>query len=171
MTNGPNSGGDKGIAATAAVTASAAAILATVYVAQYGFDLWPCSLCYMQRVPYVAVVVLGGLSLMPAVDARSRRVVLFHLVGLFALAAALGLYHVGVEMGWWLGPAACTGGARTFSIQDLGASLAQPGGPTCEEPAFVFMGISLAGYNMIAGLALAAISLAAALRKAWWAKA
>ena len=59
---------DKGYAATVAITASAAAILAVVYIAQYGFGLWPCSLCYVQRVPYVLIVLLGGMSLMPAVD-------------------------------------------------------------------------------------------------------
>jgi len=164
MTSAP----DYGWRATAAVTAAAAAILATVFTAQYGFDLWPCSLCYMQRVPYVAVVVLGLLSLMPAVDTRSRRVVLFHLVGLFALAAVLGMYHAGVEMKWWAGPVACTGGARSISMEDLTSALGKPGQPNCEEPAFILMGISLAGYNAIAGVLLAAASLAAALRKAWW---
>jgi len=170
MTNGPNLGADKGIAATAAVTAAAAAILATVYVAEYGFGLLPCSLCYMQRVPYVLAVVVGALALMPAVDSRSRRIVLFHLVGLFVLAASLGLYHVGVEMKWWLGPDACTGSVGAISMEDLSAGLLRPGGPMCDEPAFLLMGISLAGYNMIAGVVLAGFSLMAALRKAWWSK-
>ncbi len=168
MTSGPNLGADKGLAATAVVTAASAAILAAVYIAQYGFDLWPCSLCYMQRVPYVLAVVLGALALMPAVDSRSRRVVLFHMVGLFVLAASLGLYHVGVESQWWAGPVTCTGGARTIGMEDLGAALAKPGQPMCDEPAFVFMGISLAGYNVIAALLLVGFSLMAALRKDWW---
>lgn len=38
---------DKGYAAMAVMTAASAAILASVYVARYGFDLWPCSLCYV----------------------------------------------------------------------------------------------------------------------------
>jgi disulfide bond formation protein DsbB len=162
---------ENGWRATAAVTAAAAAILATVYVAQYGFDLWPCSLCYVQRVPYFLVVVMGGLSLMPAVDSRSRRVVLFHLVGLFALGAGFALYHAGVEMHWWLGPTACTGGAGTVSLDDLTAALNKPAHPSCDQPAFQFLGISMAGYNVVASLCLAAASLAAALRKSWWPKA
>jgi len=161
-------GADIGFTATAAVTLAAAAILATVYTAQYGFDLLPCALCFGQRVPYALVIVLGGLSLMPAVDARSRRVALFHLVGLFALAAGLALYHVGVEMHWWQGPITCTGSARALSMDDLTAGLSKPGGPMCDEPAFVLFGISLAGYNFIAALILTGISLAAALRKDWW---
>jgi disulfide bond formation protein DsbB len=168
MTSGPNFGADKGYAAIAAVTLAATAILATVYVAQFGFDLLPCALCYGQRVPYVLVAVLGSLALMPAVDVRSRRVVLFHLVGLFLLAAGLGLFHAGVEKQWWQGPITCIGNAHALSLDDLTADLSKPGGPMCDEPAFVLLSISLAGYNFIAALVLTGVSLTAALRKAWW---
>ena len=159
---------DKGYAATAAMAAAAGAILATVYVAQYGFDLWPCALCYVQRVPYALALVMSALSLMPAVDAPSRRIVLFHLAGLFVLDAGFALYHTGVEMHWWLGPTACTGGTVAGSVDELAAALAKPGNPKCDEPAFLFLGISMAGYNVIAALILAAASLGAALRRDWW---
>ena len=154
--------------ATAAVTLAVTGILAIVYVAQYGFDLQPCSLCYVQRVPYFFALVMGGLALMPAVDTRSRRIVMFHLVGLFLLGAAFGLYHAGVEMHWWQGPTACSGGLGAVSLDDLAAALVKPVQATCDTPAFLLMGISMAGYNFIASLILAALTLAAALRKSWW---
>ena len=158
-----------GKAALAAATVAAGAILSTVYVAQYGFDLLPCALCYMQRVPYFLVLVLGGLALMPAVDDRTRRIILFHLVALFVLAAGQGLYHAGVEAKWWPGPDTCTGGARAIgSMADVLAGMSKRGAPMCDEVAFAFMGISLAGYNFIAGTVLAVGSLYAALRKDWW---
>lgn len=159
---------DKGRAATAAVTAAAALILATVYVAQYGFDLWPCTLCFGQRVPYAVVIVLGSLALMPAVDVRSRRIVLFHLAALFLLDAGLAFYHAGVEVKWWPGPTACTGGSSAVSVTDMMSALGKPGHPNCDEPAFLFMGLSLAAYNVIAAVTLTAASLFAALRKDWW---
>ena len=159
---------DKGYAATAVAAAAAAAILATVYTAQYGFDLWPCTLCYVQRVPYALVLVLGALALLPAVDGRSRRIVMFHLAGLFLLDASFAFYHAGVEMHWWLGPVACTGGASAGTIEDLTSALAKPGHPNCDEPAFLLMGLSMAGYNVIAALILGIASLASALRKDWW---
>ncbi len=160
---------DKGYAATAAMTAAAAVILATVYVAQYGFGLWPCTLCFGQRVPYALIIVLGALSLMPAVDARSRRVILFHLAGLFLLDAGLAFYHAGVEVKWWAGPVTCTGGSSAVSVTDMMSALGKPGHPNCDEPAFIFMGLSLAGYNVIAAVTLTAASLFATLRKSWWA--
>jgi disulfide bond formation protein DsbB len=159
---------DKGYAATAAVTASAAAILAVVYIAQYGFGLWPCELCYVQRIPYFLVLLLGALSLMPAVDRRSRRVVLFHLFGLFALGAAAALYHAGVEMHWWQGPTACTGSMGAVSLDDLSSALNKPGHTLCDQPAFILGGITMAGYNFIASVALALLTFGAARRKDWW---
>jgi disulfide bond formation protein DsbB len=161
---------DKGYGATAAVTVAAAAILATVYVAQYGFGLWPCTLCFGQRVPYALVIVLGGLSLMPVVDSRSRRVILFHLAALFLLDAGLAFYHAGVEVKWWPGPDACTGGSSAVSVTDMMSALGKPGHPNCDEPAFLFLGLSLAAYNVIAAVTLTAASLFAALRKSWWTK-
>ncbi len=155
--------------ATAAVTAAAAAILATVYTAEYAFGLLPCALCYGQRVPYFAIVLIGALSLMPAVDARTRRVVLFHLVGLLVLAAGLGVFHAGVEYHWWQGPITCTGRAGAVSMDDMMSALGQRGGPMCDEPAFTLFGISLAGFNALAATALAAFSIFAGTRKHWWA--
>lgn len=159
---------DNGWKATAAATLAAAAVLATVFIAQYGFDLQPCSLCYMQRVPYFLVLVLGGLALMPAVDSRSRRIVMFHLFGIFVISAAAALYHAGVEMHWWQGPTACTGSVGTISLDDLTAALGKPSHPMCDQPAFVLMGISMAGYNFIASVAFAFMALGAAKRKHWW---
>ena len=159
---------DNGFRATAAVTAAAAAILATVFTAEFGFGLLPCALCYVQRVPYVAIVLLGALALMPAVDARSRRVVLFHLAALFLLTAGWGAYHAGVEWHWWAGPDTCVGRVGAVSPDDMLSALSQRGGPMCDEPAFVLFGLSLAGYNALAAAALAAFSVFAATRKTWW---
>ena len=118
--------------------------------------------------PYAAVIVLGALSLMPAVDSRSRRIVLFHLVGLFVLEAGFAIYHVGVEAHVWQGPITCIGKSAGLSVTDMMSALGQPGHPNCDEPAFILMGISLAGYNVIAAVVLFAASLYAALRKDWW---
>ncbi len=159
---------EKGCQATAAVTAAAAAILATAYTAQFGFDLFPCQLCYVQRAPYFLIVVFGALALLPAVDSRSRRIVLFHLVALLLLETVLASYHVGVEWHWWVGPTTCTGPGAPTSISDLTAALSKPAPPSCDTPAFVFAGLSMAGWNAVAALILAGAALAAALRKPWW---
>jgi len=159
---------DRGSVATVLVTAGAIGALAVAFIAQYGFGLEPCTVCYWQRAPYAMTGLLGLLALMPAVGARERRVVLFHLVLLLGLDAGLAMYHVGVEQHWWPGPGFCTGGVGSISINDLSAALTKAAHPSCDAPAFTFAGVSIAGFNFIAAATLTALALVAALKRDWW---
>jgi disulfide bond formation protein DsbB len=161
---------DKGWWTAAAVAATSAAILATVYLAQFGFDLMPCELCYAQRPAYFLTLVFGALALMPAVDSKSRRLVVLHCAGLFALTAGIGAYHAGVEWHWWLGPTACTSTGAKIDFSNLAAALQRPSLVMCDQPAFRFLGLSMAGYNFIAATILAVASAWAATRSTWWVK-
>jgi disulfide bond formation protein DsbB len=89
--------------------------------------------------------------------------------GLLALAflgaAGLAVYHAGVEWKLWAGPASCTGGSRTVSAADLSKLLAGGGStPQCDKPAWVFLGLSMAGWNAIYALVFATGSAWAARR-------
>jgi disulfide bond formation protein DsbB len=150
------------------IAAASAGALGLALVSQYGFDLWPCLLCYYQRLPYGAALALAVLGLMPAVDAPSRRWLVGLCALLFALNAGIAFYHVGVEEKWWLGPAECIGGGQDFSTSDLLAAVDQPGRTGCEEAAVRVLGISMAGYNVLAGVLLAAACAWAASRPSWW---
>ncbi len=156
--------------AVAAIAAASLGALGLALLAQYGFDLLPCDLCYAQRVPYALTLALGLLSILPAVDAPERRTVIVICAGLFAVGAGLAFYHVGVEQHWWLGPTACSGGAANVSMSDLATALNTPGRPSCDQPAFTFAGISMAGYNFLAAAVLAAGSAVAATRANWWSR-
>src|SRR4051812_42160702 len=50
---------DRGSLATALVTAGAIGALAVAFIAQYGFRLEPCTVCYWQRAPYAMTGLLG----------------------------------------------------------------------------------------------------------------
>jgi disulfide bond formation protein DsbB len=78
------------------------------------------------------------------------------------VGAGLGVYHVGVEEGWWALPAGCAAGASAQSVEDLRRLLAEAP-PACDQVSFTFLGLSLAGWNVVASLALAAYAIAAAL--------
>jgi disulfide bond formation protein DsbB len=145
--------------------ASLAALLA-VLIGQYGFDLQPCALCLYQRVPYLVVLALAlaGLAL-----PRWRA----HLLALCALSflanCGIALFHVGVEQHWWAGLAACSSGGASgaANVDDLLAQLSQPVKvPSCDQVAWALFGVSLAGYNLLASVGLAAFSAAAA-RRGW----
>jgi disulfide bond formation protein DsbB len=151
-----------------AVAAVSAGALGLALIAQYGFALWPCPLCYWQRIPYIFALALALLALMPAVDAPNRRAVVLLCAALFAVNAGLSLYHVGVEQRWWPGPSECAGPVQELSLDDMLAALNQPGRTGCENPAFVFLGLSMAGYNVIASLILGVLAALAAWRTPWW---
>jgi len=79
--------------------------------------------------------------------------------------AGLGTYHAGVEWGWWKGPTACTG-----PLVDLGKAgnileqLNKVKVVRCDEVQFRFLGLSLAGYNVLISLFMAATALWGAAR-------
>jgi disulfide bond formation protein DsbB len=137
--------------------------LGTAFTAQYVFDLWPCVLCLYQRWPYAAVIVfaLAGVALKKRYGSGPF---LFLCAAGFAVTAAIGGYHVGVEQGWWEGTAECVGDtAKATSLQDLKAKIMSTPIVRCDEIAWSFLGVSMAGYNVIAGVILAVFSLFAAL--------
>jgi disulfide bond formation protein DsbB len=151
-----------------ALAVVSAGALGLALISQYGFDLWPCELCYYQRAPYAGTLALGLLGLMPAVDGPSRRLIVAIAAGLFVLNAGIAGYHVGVEQRWWEGPSACQGQILDLSPADLLAAVNQPGRTGCEDVAFSVLGISMAGYNALASAALAAACAWAWRRRAMW---
>ena len=142
--------------------------LASAFIAQYGFDLWPCLLCYMQRIPYLIAFVFAGLALAPGVDPMVRRHVVFLCVLLFAGNTGLAFFHAGVEYKWWPGLDACGGALRDLNVSDLAAALSKPAPPGCEDAAIRVFGISMAGGNVILCGAMTIFSLWAALQKPRW---
>ena len=146
------------------VLASAGA-LAAAFAWQHVGGLAPCPLCIWQRWPYVATIVLGLAALgLARGRARQRLVGLAGLV--FLAGAGIALFHVGVEAHWWPGLAECSGTATlgAQSIDDLRRTLLDTPPVPCDAVPWSLFGISIAGYNLIASLALAAASLAAAVR-------
>ena len=155
-------------AAVGTVTAVSAAALGLALIAQYGFRLAPCELCTTQRLPYLAILVLGLLALMPAVPPSARRQVVLLCGALFALNAGVACYHAGVEYGWWQGPTACTGGIGNVSLSDVMAALNRPGTVSCAEPALFVLGVSMAGANFMACILFALACLWAAKQPHAW---
>ena len=89
---------------------------------------------------------------------------------MLAIDAGVAFYHIGVESHWWAGPSYCSGGGSGgVSLNDLASALGKASHPSCDQPTYLFGGpISMAGYNFMLAMVLAAFALAAALRKDWW---
>jgi disulfide bond formation protein DsbB len=84
-------------------------------------------------------------------------------LGVIALAmlfnSGLALFHAGVEWKWWPGPQECSGPLTDLTGGgDLLSSLTNLTIVRCDEAAWRFLGLSLAGYDVLISLALAAIA-------------
>jgi disulfide bond formation protein DsbB len=147
-----------------ALVVAAAAIVAALGFEHLGGYL-PCPLCLEQRYAYYAGIP-GLFAALVVLSAGHRRAaaLLFALVALAFLGnAGLGVYHAGAEWRFWPGPDTCAGAQEiTTSAGGLLDSLAETNVIRCDEAAGRFLGISFAGWNVVASLLVALLSLRAA---------
>jgi disulfide bond formation protein DsbB len=145
------------------IAAASIAILAAVWILQ-GFGYAPCELCLTQRYAFYAAIPLGLLTaFLAARSAHGLARVGFALLALvFVASAVLAAYHAGVEYHWWQGPTACTGGPGSLDVNDLVKSLDAVKVVRCDEVQLRIAGLSLAGWNVVASVVLAAYAALAA---------
>ena len=153
---------DPATVAALAIAAVAAATLAGAWFFELVLDIRPCPLCLEQRYAYYLIFPLAALLAVATVKRAPRPLLLagFGIVVLAALANAwLGGYHAGVEWKFWQGPTDCSG-----PIADLGSAgtllqrLDTVKVIRCDEVQWRFLGLSLAGYNVLISLLMAAIA-------------
>jgi len=149
---------------TAAVTIAAIGLAAILgaYFFQYVIGLPPCPLCLEQRLAYYVSIPLAAMVLLGVSVGSSRKVLTLALLAIAAAMlwnAGLGVFHSGVEWHWWPGPQDCSGAVPDFSA---GGSLLDQMNKArvvrCDEAAWRFLGLSLAGYNALVSLFLAAVA-------------
>jgi disulfide bond formation protein DsbB len=157
-----------------AIVLVCASALAAALAAQYWGGLLPCELCMRQRYAYLGAGALGLVALGWAVADRRRASAAF--VGLaalaFAIGAAIAAFHVGVEQHWWQGTSSCGGALFQpgASIQDLTKAIEGAPMVRCDQIAWSFLGISMAGYNVLAS-GFFALAAALGARRLWRAAA
>jgi len=134
-----------------------AALLLGAFAFQHLGGLAPCKMCIWQRYPHLAAIALGALAVFLPLPVPIT-------LGAFAAltTGGIGVFHVGVEQGWWEGPSTCSsgpiGGLSTDDLmnQIMAAPLVQ-----CDQIAWSLAGISMAGWNALFSFGLALIWLAA----------
>jgi disulfide bond formation protein DsbB len=151
-----------------AVLVLASATIGGALASEHVFGLVPCQLCLWQRWPYYAAIPLTLLLVLAPVRAGWIKGGLAVLALVFLGSAGLGAYHAGVEWGLFLGPSDCAAGAATGPGQfgDFLKSLDKVRVVSCTEAAWRFLGLSLAGWNALVSLALAALAIFGATRSA-----
>jgi len=125
--------------------------LAGAYVSQYGFGLHPCEMCWWQRWPHFAALAVGLWS----TQMRFNRLLVALGALLIAVSGVIGVFHAGVEYDWWEGITGCATIANTGGSA-LDAILAAPI-TRCDQAAFRFLTISMAGWNGLISLGSAVL--------------
>jgi disulfide bond formation protein DsbB len=140
-----------------AALGSAAMLLGALAFQHLG-GLAPCKLCIWQRWPHGIAVAAGALGLLALAPLMATTGALVSLAG-----AGIAFYHTGVERGWWPGPDTCTAGGDIGQLdpnalfdQIMAAPLVR-----CDEVAWEFLGLSMASWNGLVSLGLAALWLMA----------
>ena len=150
---------------------ASAGMLAVAHAFQTFGRLAPCTLCLRQREVYwaaLAVALVAMVAVRLPGGPRLRQASCWLLALIFLAGAGLAAYHAGVEWKFWPGPTTCSGaganGVNAAALQDLlnGAKIRPP---ACDKAAWVFAGLSMAGWNALTSLGLAGLSVAAALRE------
>jgi disulfide bond formation protein DsbB len=147
---------------------ASAGMLAAAHAFERFAHLAPCPLCYSQRHVYWAAGALALVGVILRGRGLSSRI-------LFAISILLGLvfltgfgvasYHSLVEYGVLPAPPTCAVGTTPAASGNLWDALGQPlAVPSCAEAKWHFAGLSMAGWNALVSLGLAAFSFLSASR-------
>lgn len=146
-----------------------AAMLAAAHAFQRFGGMAPCELCLKQRTVYWVAIGLAAIAMvvvrLPG-GPRWRETTCWLLGLVFLAGVGVAGYHAGVEWKFWPGPQSCSGGGAVSAaaLKDLlnGGGVTMP---ACDRPAWVFGGLSMAGWNTVISIILVALSVASAMRE------
>jgi disulfide bond formation protein DsbB len=130
--------------------------LGVALLSQYGFGLFPCELCLLQRYPYGVIVLLAALAFVWR--RHAQRIATLSIIAIVAWLTTAGIaaYHVGVEQQWWDSATGCTAQtAAGSSIDELRAAILGSPLVSCSDASAVFLGLSMAAWNAVAALGFA----------------
>ena len=131
--------------------------LVTAYFIEYIFGHKPCNLCLIERIPYLASIIL--ISLIFILNKYEKTISL--IVGLvFVFGAIVSFYHFGIEQGFFDESLVCNlnNNSEALSSEDLLKEL-EKNTVSCKDVTFALFGFSLATFNTIISLIISAIML------------
>lgn len=138
-----------------------AALLGGALGSQYVGGLYPCEMCYWQRWPHGAAILLALAAIFSPIGAPRTRALVQVAALAIGISGAIGVFHAGVELGYWEGVTRCTATGATSLEDILKVPLVR-----CDQVQWSLFGVSMAGWNAIFSLTGAAlIAFVAARRK------
>lgn len=129
-----------------------ALLLGGALLSQFGFGLYPCEMCHWQRWPHYFAVAVAALAFLFSAPSRNARLLTAVAAVAIAASGAIGVFHAGVEYGWWQGLTRCASGGAMTLDELMNVPLVR-----CDQIQFSFLSVSMAGWNAILSLGSAAV--------------
>ena len=131
--------------------------LSIAYFIQYALGHKPCNLCIIERIPYIAAIIL--ISLIFILN-RHQKIVSSLILIFFIFGAVVSIYHFGIEQGFFSESFVCDlGNIQHLNKEELLNQLKEAEIVSCKDVTFRFLGLSLATINAIISIILSGIMI------------
>ena len=131
--------------------------LSIAYFIQYVLGHKPCNLCIIERIPYIAAIIL--ISLIFILN-KYQKIISILILIFFIFGAVVSFYHFGIEQGFFSESLVCDlGNSQPLNKEDLLKQLKKTEIVSCKDVTFRFLGLSLATINTIISIILSGIMI------------
>ena len=131
--------------------------LSIAYFIQYVLGHKPCNLCIIERIPYIAAIIL--ISLIFILN-RYQKIISSLILIFFIFGSVVSFYHFGIEQGFFSESLVCDlGNSQPLNKEDLLKQLKKTEIVSCKDVTFRFLGLSLATINTVISLTLSGIMI------------
>ena len=131
--------------------------LSIAYFIQYVLGHKPCNLCIIERIPYIAAIIL--ISLIFILN-RYQKIISSLILIFFIFGAVVSFYHFGIEQGFFSESLVCDlGNSQPINKEELLNQLKKAEIVSCKDVTFRFLGLSLATLNTIISIILSGIMI------------
>jgi disulfide bond formation protein DsbB len=129
--------------------------LSIAYFIQYVLGHKPCNLCIIERIPYIAAIIL--ISLIFILN-RYQKIISSLILIFFIFGTLVSFYHFGIEQGFFSESLVCDlGNSQPLNKEELLNQLKKTEIVSCKDVTFRFLGLSLATINTVISLILSGI--------------
>ena len=131
--------------------------LSIAYFIQYALGHKPCNLCIIERIPYIAAIIL--ISLIFILN-KYQKIISSLILIFFIFGAVVSFYHFGIEQGFFNESLVCDlGNSQPLNKEELLNQLKKAEIVSCKDVTFRFLGLSLATINTVISLILSGIMI------------
>ena len=131
--------------------------LSIAYFIQYVLGHKPCNLCIIERIPYIAGIIL--ISLIFILN-KYQKIISSLILIFFIFGSVVSFYHFGIEQGFVSESLICElSNNEPLNKEELLNQLKKKEIISCKDVTFRFFGLSLATINTIISIILSGIMI------------